>query len=265
MTSENPVPENNPTPNTSREPYKQPDHPQAEVSPAFAAPKLPPSHAHYQVGCKTEKNWWDKGKPFVEIAGMVLLGIYTGYTIKMYCANKKAADAARDAADSTAESVTLTRASAHLDQRAWLAVEDIPGVAKVGDFFSAVVHVKNSGKTPAINERFSIALNNTLPKVDIADVALECIQANAKPERTIVAPGGTVSFPGRGEKWGKLKPGWLTKLGTKKISIYGCVLYDDIFPESHWLTFCGYWKDDIKAFDNCEVGDATGDGNGPAH
>jgi hypothetical protein len=31
-----------------------------------------------------EKNWWDKCKPFVEIAGVLLLAVYTGCTIMIY-------------------------------------------------------------------------------------------------------------------------------------------------------------------------------------
>jgi hypothetical protein len=43
---------------------------------------------------QTKENWWDKAKPYVEITGVVLLAIYTGYTIKMYYANRTSADAA---------------------------------------------------------------------------------------------------------------------------------------------------------------------------
>jgi hypothetical protein len=34
----------------------------------------------------------DKFKPFVELVGVALLAIYTAYTIKMYRANKQAAE-----------------------------------------------------------------------------------------------------------------------------------------------------------------------------
>jgi hypothetical protein len=48
---------------------------------------------------KPERNWWDKAKPFVEIAGILLLAVYTGFTVGMYFANREAADAAKSAAD----------------------------------------------------------------------------------------------------------------------------------------------------------------------
>lgn len=64
----------------------------------------------------SEQNWWDKLKPFVEIAGVVILAVYTWYTIKMYHANKKAADAAKQSADiakSALEEITQGSTDTH--------------------------------------------------------------------------------------------------------------------------------------------------------
>lgn len=57
----------------------------------------------------TEKNWWEKVIPFVEICGLQLLAIYTAYTIKMHRANKLAADAAETAALAAKNSADLRR------------------------------------------------------------------------------------------------------------------------------------------------------------
>lgn len=46
----------------------------------------------------TEKDWWEKYKRYLEISGVVLLAIYTGFTIRMYYANRDAANAATSAA-----------------------------------------------------------------------------------------------------------------------------------------------------------------------
>ena len=97
MPSENPVPENNPAPDPGGKSNKQSGHPEPKVPPAFAKSDLPPTYAHCQT-CKTEKNWWDKVKPVLEIAGIGLLAVYTAYTIRMYRANKQSADAATQAA-----------------------------------------------------------------------------------------------------------------------------------------------------------------------
>jgi hypothetical protein len=85
---ENPIPENNPTPHASRITNEQSSNPKPEITPAPARPQLPPTHTHCQITCKQEKNWWDRWKPFVELGGVLLLAVYTGYTIKIYLTNQ---------------------------------------------------------------------------------------------------------------------------------------------------------------------------------
>lgn len=58
-----------------------------------------------------DPKWWRRAKPFVEIAGVLLLAIYTCYTIKMYGANEKAADAAKESADAAHLSAEALRPS----------------------------------------------------------------------------------------------------------------------------------------------------------
>jgi hypothetical protein len=120
--------------------------------PAEPSPPTPP---HWEIICKTEKNWWDKRKPFVEIGGVVLLAAYTCFTILMYFANKKAADAAKTAADAAVmrvgiagRSLDATIQQFHLEQRAWLSAGDNTySIAEVGPIASTVI-VLNSGKLP---------------------------------------------------------------------------------------------------------------------
>jgi hypothetical protein len=147
-----------------------------------------------------------------------------------------------------------------LDRRAWLGVQDIPGEKKIGEVFSVVVHTKNTGRTPAINMHFqdSLDLTNRAP-----DVALDCAVATKNTARALIAPDGVHSLPLRGDPLGKVDENWQERLSARSIYIHGCLLYDDIFKGRHWLTFCAYWKDDIAAFENCEIGNDTGDGEGP--
>lgn len=95
MTPEGPILEHDPNPdeNGKSEPPAQPEQ---VISTTISAPQLPPSHANRQINCKHEKSWWDKWKPFVELGGVILLAVYTGYTIKIYTANHDAAKAAHD-------------------------------------------------------------------------------------------------------------------------------------------------------------------------
>jgi len=81
MPLENPVPDKNPAVNSIGEPNKESSQSKPEVPPPAG-----------------RQNWWDKAKPFVEIAGLAILALYTTYTIKMYYANRDAADAATSAA-----------------------------------------------------------------------------------------------------------------------------------------------------------------------
>ena len=114
--SNNPVRQNNPTPDSGREPHKQTNPADPQVALTSGESEPPPPKAHCQITCTVEKDWWDKVKPLVEIGGIVLLAIYTIYTIKMYCANKQAADAATSAAVTAHDALTKST-------RPWIAVD----------------------------------------------------------------------------------------------------------------------------------------------
>jgi hypothetical protein len=99
MTSQpEPVRENNSAPNAARESEIQANHGNPDIPPTLGVSSPPPTETHYKIAYKPEADWWDKFKPFVEIAGIVILSVYTWYTIKMYYANKEAADAAQESA-----------------------------------------------------------------------------------------------------------------------------------------------------------------------
>jgi len=111
------VRQNNPTPNAQGKASKQSSHPEIPIPPT-PTPKSecqPPKH-HCEITCKTEKNWWDKTKPFVETAGILLLAVYTLYTIKMYCANKQAAEAAT-------KSATVAKEALVAGNRSWIEIQ----------------------------------------------------------------------------------------------------------------------------------------------
>jgi hypothetical protein len=74
-----------------------------------------PPH-HCEITYEVEKDWWEKTKPFLEIAGILLLAVYTFYTIKMYCANKKSADAATSAANTARDALVI-------GNRPWIKVD----------------------------------------------------------------------------------------------------------------------------------------------
>jgi Ca2+/Na+ antiporter len=120
VTSENPIPESNPTPHGEQ-----------------------------------EKDSWDRWKPLLEIVGIALLAVYTAYTIKMYRANKQSADAARDAAVAAKQSADTQEDSFQLERRR--AEDQEEAICRLGtDGMAALDHVGhvrvvNSGKSEARN------------------------------------------------------------------------------------------------------------------
>jgi hypothetical protein len=115
---------------------------------------------HCKVTCRIEKNWWDKTKPFVEVAGIVLLAIYTFYTIKMYCSNKKAAEAAESAANVSQKALVQAN-------RPWLSAEHLiftapVQIVKIGPpdlymlqaMMAYKYEIRNYGKDPALRVHY---------------------------------------------------------------------------------------------------------------
>ena len=108
------------------------------------------------ITCEKEKSWWDKVKPIVELAGVILLAIYTLYTIKMYCANKEAADAAKSAADTAKEAL-------HVSERAYLGI--VAPIYKSGKSLIAF-EIVNTGHLRADNVQviaYRLAINAATP------------------------------------------------------------------------------------------------------
>ena len=55
-----------------------------------------------------KKSWWDKTKPFVELGGILLLALYTGFTVAMYFANRDAANAAKSSASAAHDALVAS-------------------------------------------------------------------------------------------------------------------------------------------------------------
>lgn len=104
-----PIAENKTTPNTQTETDRDTHRKDPNVSETTSISTPPPPKAHYEVTCKPEKDFWDKIKTKAELFGILLLAVYTFYTIKMYCANKESADAAKSAAETASDTLKITR------------------------------------------------------------------------------------------------------------------------------------------------------------
>ena len=96
-----------------------------------------------------KKDAWDKFKEGVEVLGIATLVVYTIYTIKMYRANKEAADAAKSAADTAREALVSVQRAFIYFSTAINIQGDVPDpkTMKVG-LWEFSVPFENSGDTP---------------------------------------------------------------------------------------------------------------------
>jgi len=152
MTSESePIRKSDPAPNTGGKPNTQTPQSKPDIPRTPGIPSPPPSKTHYEITCKTEKDLWDHIKTGAEILGIILLGVYTAYTIKMYCANKEAADAAKNAAETAARQLDMS-------ERPWInpdiGIADNVDVEQTGITVKIGVRLKNTGHSPATALRF---------------------------------------------------------------------------------------------------------------
>jgi hypothetical protein len=179
----------------------------------------------------------------VEIAGVILLGVYTVYTIKMYCANKKAADAATRAATSAENSVTQAGNNSRLDQRAWVAVGDISQESQRESLVISVIF-KNTGKTPAKNF--------------VIRCAGEPVQKGQQPRsEEVILPGHGIIAPD-GIFHSNLSASGGFDWKSVDLIVHGKIEYDTVFGTPHWTKFCYYFVPSSKTgkggFAPCDSG-----------
>lgn len=122
----NPVNENEHASHAANETNQSFKESESKIIVASSGTNREPPVAQDNIAHNPEKSWWDKTKPWVELIGISLLAVYTGFTIAMYFANKKAADAAATAAKIAQEQAELTRQQLRGTQAALLQVEILP-------------------------------------------------------------------------------------------------------------------------------------------
>jgi hypothetical protein len=101
----------------------------------------------------------------LEVLGFIVLSVYAGFTIAMYFATQRAANAANSAAKTAHDSLVFTQSEFRMDQRPYLSAEGIGGFPEVGNdgkatgrrvafeagTFKASIIIRNIGKSPANN------------------------------------------------------------------------------------------------------------------
>jgi hypothetical protein len=124
MTSENPeIPSGeNPKPEATRKPYTQANDPKNQVPFAAALSQETPASHH----CNIKRDWVDVGTIILEGFGLFVLVVYALATIAIWCANKKAADAAKEAANAAQTATAIASKQLDLSERPWIAPRFVP-------------------------------------------------------------------------------------------------------------------------------------------
>lgn len=175
MTSENPenpIGSEKSEPNAERKSAEQTDNPKPQVTPRAAQPQATPPKDHCEITCKTKRDWVDIATLCLEAFGLFVLVVYAIATIAIWCANEKAANAAKDAAVAAKSSADTAKKSLHTTQRAYIDIKtpDLNVIKDAqGKLFGIGVRFEweNSGFTraPYMLEHISIAkLPYALPK-----------------------------------------------------------------------------------------------------
>jgi hypothetical protein len=149
VTSENPA---NPIrggqtePDAGWKPDEQSAHPKPEVPRTPTQSQATASSHHCEISCNKKRDWIDKVSLGLEAFGLVVLIVYAIATIAIWSTNKKAADAAKSAAD-TADK-TLKQSIA--DRRPYVTLRTI-GTVKIsyGKPIQVNVQMINWGKSLA--------------------------------------------------------------------------------------------------------------------
>jgi hypothetical protein len=232
MASEDPADGQRAALNAGAEAERRHDGANPPIPPVAVVSNPPPPPGHCEITVNTKRDgidWWTLR---LEGFGLLVLVIYTVFTGLMYCANKKAANAAQSAANTAASAL-------HIDQRAWLSAWITNDPYKEQELMHLTLHIRNSGHT--------FAKNSTISR----DVAVVFKGAEPKPEdwqNGLTVAAGLIP-PGVGETWTneihsseKLDKTLSDALrdGTRIIYVRGRIDFDDIFPDSHrhWVSFC---------------------------
>jgi hypothetical protein len=251
-----PISEHDQTPNTSGKPDTQASQGNRDIPRAPSIPSPPPAKTHCEITCKTEKTFWDHVKTGVEILGIILLGIYTGYTIKMYCANKKAADAAMSAAETAKQALII-------GQRPWVGPEKEPEVllalTQQGIQSQITLHVNNFGPSPALNLSYYMqpdALTDRKHTDDISNYSCTVAEIPAKTADALSGKGnfGALVLPKEPFRIYDNR-GWNPDKTTDySFVVVGCIAYADGFHNTpihspiHHTRFCFRTWQPIKDF-----------------
>ncbi len=247
MTLENPVnpidPENPATDAHGKSDAHSGD-PQEPLIPAPTKPEQKPRPHQCEVTCNKKRDWVDKITLGLEAFGLFVLIVYTIFTGLMYCANKKAADAAKSAADTAARQLEMA-------ERPWVSIDTGKLISfgfqdDIGAYAAFDLGVSAMGHTPAQRVR---ALGRLVTRADFTNPALQTRAFCDEVEKTALRD--STIFPGQKNITVRASAIWgkdfakNSKAKSVNFVVLGCLAYTDSFEKSHHtgFTFDLYRKD----------------------
>jgi hypothetical protein len=203
------------------------------------------------------QHWWDRAKPYVEILGVALLAVYTAFTIRMYYANRDAANAATSAATTAKATLDSSNVSFKAEERAYVGttlgeMSNPPICADAkGLRVCANVHVVNSGRTPAVGNRLIryATFGNDAEKT----IGLMTVPPYPRPTGGLFGNIGDQYGTAPTEPVNETTADKLVK-GEIPIYIYGVDQYFDVFDYYHETGFCFERVPHSTAFIYCDFG-----------
>jgi hypothetical protein len=243
MNSESPTDNQQPKPDTGTEPNKQSNNPKPEVPSAATQPQAKPSPHSYKITCDKKRDWIDKATLGLEGFGLFVLIVYTIFTGLMWYANKKAADAAKSAADTAHDALVRSN-------RPWIGVsQPVIPVFKEHELREYSINYKNFGVSPGIKIFVGAMPYSSL---DMVKVHQRYLCDSLKRYTTESTPHGTALFPGMESSQGiSIAPGVNKVSLDPEMPLYlaGCISYWDQFPLHHETTFCLQTSGALKTYE----------------
>ena len=147
---------------------------------------MPPAPSDQERAKQEKKDSRDKWKFRFEVAGLIVLTVYAGFTIGIWYANKKAGDAAQQA-------IAIANEHFQKDQRPyiWYTFVD-PFPFEPNKQLKANIYIANYGKTPAIRQIGSGAIFYGADAIQKADAWFDGLASQPYSNRgsvNIVPPG----------------------------------------------------------------------------
>jgi hypothetical protein len=208
--------------------------------------------AQFDISCNKKRDWIDKGKLGLELFGLAVVITYTIFTIKIWRANREAADAAAKAAGAAEGANKIATQQLELSTRPWVMAEMASAgpitFDSAGGRVNFAIRATNVGHSPAINVNIKYkVLNSQSPNILGAQLEI-CPSSGAIPLPKGVFWGATL-FPGKDfiqpimvtlEKPELDKKFISFPEGTLLLHVVGCIDYVLGSSDNHHQTFFNY-------------------------